>query len=529
MTFAPGYPQRAVYAYGGAVAAGGPLAASAGVDVLRSGGNAVDAAITAALVQSTVELPWGGIGGDAFVLVRTAGGQVGAINGSGGAPLKLADRLDEGTVIPRFGPLSIAVPGFVGAVEAAHSRFGKLAFARLFDAAIGYAGEGFPVPPELFEAMRRVLPELDQAGPLASLLRTVAGVGARLRQERLADTLAAVAEGGSTEFYERLGKVIATHVTNGGGALGVDDLGAHSTEWLPTVTTTYRGREVHTHPPVSLGCVLLQELELYTRLGLEHLDPDDPRRIDAMVRCKHAAFAHTTRLLADPANRVPGAVDLLAADALDQMAADVRERRTATPARVGGEGSDTTCVVAIDAEGNSAAIIHSLFNEFGSRELDPATGVLLNDRLANQRFSATGQGGVAPGGRPLHTLNAVLVTESGRPELVMATPGGRGQVQTSFQVLVNLIDGELDPQQAIDAPRWLSGAPRRPEPNDALYLEPQVDPVVARELAELGHHTVSTDVHAGDLFGSCVAVGQAANGALFAAADHRREARTATF
>lgn len=532
MTYAPSYPQRAVYGYGGAVSAGSPLAASAGLDVLRSGGNAVDAAVGAALVQSVVELPWGGIGGDAFVLVRTPDGAVGAINGSGAAPLKLATRVAEGATIPRFGPLSVGVPGFVAAIEALHVKYGRTPFAALCAPAIGYAADGFAVPPELHAAIADVRPSLDPTAPLAQLLASVPGVGGRLRQERLADTLTAVAAGGAREFYGRLGESIAGHLAAGGGAMSPDDFGEHTVAWVAPLHTSYRGRRVHTHPPVSLGCVLLQQLELYDRLGLGYYAPDDPRRIDAMVRCKHAAFAHTMEILSDPAHRVPGAVDLLDADALDRIAERLLERppgELEPEPLTAADGTDTTCVVAIDAEGCVAAVIHSLFNEFGSRELDPATGVLLNDRLANQRLTLDGRGGLAPGGRPLHTLNAVLVTHAERPELMLATPGGRGQVQTSFQVLVNMIDGQLDPQQAIDAPRWLSGAPRRSEPDDALYLEPDVDPTVDEVLSRQGHHTVRTDVHAGDLFGSCVAVGSTADGALFAAADHRREARTATF
>ncbi len=507
--------------------------------MLRAGGNAVDAVIAAAYVQSVVELPWGGIGGDAFVLVRTPMGEVLALNGSGAAPIKLGTRVNDGDTIARFGPLSVTVPGFVSALDLVHQRCGTMPLEQLLAAAIDYARSGFPLTAEFAGASRRVCTELDPDAPLRLMLEGNPGsTGSRFRLSTLADTLEAIADGGASAFYQRIGDGIATRLATRGGALIPDDFAAHRSSWVPVMSTQYRDVTVSTHPPVSMGCVLLHELALYERLGMPFREPTNPDRIDAMARCKHVAFGRTLAALRDARRRDPDAEQiaelqrtLLDPQQLDVLASQMMTRPVAELSRWAGaaDGPDTTCVVAADRHGYTAAIIHSLFNEFGSRELDPDTGVLLNDRLANQVYAGDGNGGIAGGGRPSHTLNAVLVERDGRPIMMLATPGGRGQVQSTFQVVVNAIDGGLDPQQAIDARRWLSGAPRRPEPNDQLYLEPGASSELIADLEGRGHQALITDDASSDLFGSCVAVGQMGDGALYAAADRRREAHAATF
>jgi gamma-glutamyltranspeptidase / glutathione hydrolase len=536
----PAVPQHSVYGYGGMVSAGGSLAAASGLDAMRSGGNAVDAVIAAAYVQSVVEFPWGGIGGDAFVLVRTPTGEVFAMNGSGAAPMKLGAHVAEGETIGRFGPLSVSVPCFSRAVEALHTRFGSKSFADLIGPAIEYADDGFAMTPELRSACTKVLGTLEQGSGLRELLESNSlEVGSRFMHKHLAATLSAVAEGGADVFAAEIGEKIASSMAARGGALTPDDFAASEPCWTDPMSLRYRGVDVRTHPPVSMGGVLLIELGLYERLAIDRGDPLDPIRVDAMVRCKHAAFARWTAVMNDPELRgseepeLAGAVHaaLLDESVLNSIAEDllstpVAELRRPEPP---GDGSDTTCVVAADSEGYCAAIIHSLFNEFGSRELDPATGVLLNDRLANQRYATGGLGGIAGGHRPQHTLNAVFIDGGDQPSMMLATPGGRGQVQSNLQVIANVYDAGLDVQQAIDAPRWLSGAPRRPEPNDHLFLEPGFPTELRDALTARGHKIAEPDEVSSDLFGSCIAVGRSSGGALYAAADHRREARTASY
>ena len=511
----------------GAVAAGSELAMEAGVDVLRSGGNAVDAVIAGAYVQSVVEVPWGGAGGDAFVMVHSASGEVGVLNGSGASPLKLAAKVDFEQSIPRFGALSVAVPGFFAALETTHARFGTRPLLDLVAPAVRLAEQGFEASEHLVAAAERIRPALSVDDPLAVLLDQLDGTHARtLRQPSLADTLVHAVSAGAQDFYSDIGEGLARRIWDLGGALSPDDFAAHRCEWTEPIRGSYRDVEVYTHPPVSLGCILLIQLGLYERLGLEHRHPEDPVRLDAMIRCKRRAFAAALPVLLDPEVDLEAATRLLDPDHLDKLAVGLLDTpvKALDSVATSEDGTDTTCVAAVDDEGNFAVIIHSLFNEFGSRLLDPETGLLLNDRLANQRLSRNGGPGLVPGGKPIHTLNAVLAQRDGLPLVMMATPGGRGQVQTTFQVLVNMVDGGDDPQQAIDAPRWLSGAPRRPAPNDQVYLEPSTPSTSVDELRRRGHEVIVTDGSATDLYGSCVAVAGRAGGPVYAAADHRRAA-----
>lgn len=511
----------------GAVAAGSEPAMTAGLEVLGRGGNAVDAVIAASYVQSVVEVPWGGAGGDAFVMVHTAEGEVHVLNGSGASPMKLGTKITIDQSIPRFGALSVAVPGFFAALELTHRRLGRTPLVDLAAPAVDLAYEGFVATDHFVAAADRIRPALDADDPLSLLLGQLDGDDrAVFRQPRLGDTIRRAVTEGAAGFYADIGEGLARRLWDLGGAMSPDDFASHTCDWTEPVHARYRGVDVYTHPPVSLGCVLLVQLGLYDRLGLEHRDPEDPVRLDAMIRCKRRAFAAALPVLLDPEVDIEAARALLDPEYLDRLAVGLLDVPVKALDVVGGasDGPDTTCVAAVDDEGNLAVVIHSLFNEFGSRVLDAETGLLLNDRLANQRLAHGGQGGVVPGGRPIHTLNAVLARRDDTPMVMMATPGGRGQVQTSFQVLVNMIDGGLDPQRAIDAPRWLSGAPRRPAPNDQVYLEPSTPADVVDELRRQGHDVVVTDGSATDLYGSCVAVGAVAGRELIAAADRRRAA-----
>lgn len=575
--------------------------------MLSRGGSAVDAAVAAAAVQCVVEFPWGGIGGDAFVLVRepsdrddrlqpsrvsetsqSLSGEVAhgranrlqpslsskgrdlssltvALNGSGTAPVGLEAAVQSGSKVPRFGPVSVAVPGFADAVCRAHARFGTLPLTDLFAPATELARAGVVLAGELGRAAERVVPDLEPDSPLRQVLEgALARPDKTLALPALAGTLEVVAADGPDAFYRGpISESLTTWVQSRGGVLDPDDLAVHSSEWVEPITTAYRGATVAVHPPVSLGCVALLELRLYERLALSGADHGDPVRIDAMVRCKHAALADVLAVLGDDPGAAERAEHLLSDEHVEARVRGLMEAapedlihpatglaqaagasrtvglgqstalsspaagpRRAAAGPAAGDGADTTCVAVADGRGQQAVIIHSLFNEFGSRELDPATGVLLNDRLGNQTVGP-GPGRVSGGRRPLHTLHAFSVERGGAPSMMGATPGGRGQFQTNFQVIVNALDGGMGLQAAIDAPRWLSGAPRRPGADRRLHLEPSLGPEAARRLRDRGHDAVLTGPHDTELFGSVTAVGLAAEGSLAAAADRRREAASA--
>lgn len=549
----PSEPRRPVTGPRGVVSAGDPLAAAAAVRALRAGGNAVDGVLAAALVQCVVEFPWCGLGGDAFLLVDTPGGRPRAINGSGVAPAGIEAAVGgPGARAPRFGPLSVAVPGFVAAWWLAATTAGSLPPAVLAEAAVELAVDGFPADAGLVAAVGRLSARSARSGAVSA-----GGAGARamfaaipglvaaapgdvLRLPDLGATIAAVAADGPDAFYRGpVGARIADQLAARGGVLDRVDLAAHEASWTDPLTIDYRGRRVVTHPPVSLGAALLAELRVAEGFELAGYPLGGADLTDLLVRCKLAAFAELPHL-GDTADVAEVVAALLSDERAASWRAAIRRdgRVPAGPVAAVGGGLDTTSVAVADSAGTTAVLIHSLFNEFGARELVGGTGVLLNDRLANLVVDPAVPNGLRAGRRPIHTLNAYLVQEDVRGRSVVtaagATPGGRGQVQTNLQVLTHLIDFGLGAQDAVDRPRWLSGTPRTANPDDILYLEHGFDPETAAELRRRGHavrvippagaeHDLGPDLDADDLFGACTVVTRdPATGAVAAAADHRR-------
>jgi gamma-glutamyltranspeptidase / glutathione hydrolase len=525
----------AVTGPGGVTAAGSPQAAQTAAAILSAGGTAVDAAIAASAVQCVVEFPWCGLGGDGFLLIRPARGDVVAINGSGAAPGRAAEGLDGLDRVPRFGPRSVAVPGLVSAWELAHGRFGTRPLPELLEPAIGIARDGFAADPRLSSAIKAAREDPSISPGLAALL--AGSDGTRFAQPDLATTLAEISSGGSKYFYRgAFARQMADHLTSRGGVLSAGDMAAHTMDWSRPLAIGYRGHVIYEHPPVSLGSILLQELRIFEQCDSSQLAFGSAGLIDLMVRCKIAAFADAfaaddslgvdARLSLGRArwwrDRLPG----LPAPPGVPVVGDTGAGSTAQAPVVPG-GPDTTCLAVRDAAGTTVTVIHSLFNTFGSREVVEGTGVILNDRLASLAVPGSGPAGgtvagprLAPGGRPPHTLNSYLVVRGDDVVIAGATPGGRGQVQTSFQVLVNLVDKGMNPLEAVCAPRWMHGTPRTAVDDGALYLEAALGQQTVARLADLGHAVRISD-DADEMFGSCTAVGSAPSGS-YAVADGRR-------
>jgi len=502
------------HGYRGAVAAGSPPAATAAVEVLAAGGTAMDAAVAASAVQCVAEFPWCGIGGDMFMLVHRDDLGVVALNGSGAAPVHTSPELLALPQVPRFGPLSVAVPGLPMAWQLALDRFGTRPLAELLGPAVKLAYDGVPVDARLGRALDRVRPDLGDHPELAAMLdRNGATRGALFTQPDLGQTLEALGRFGAEWFYRGdFARRLADHLRSRGGLLAEDDLARHDAAWAAPLSVDYRGYQVFQTPPVSLGAAMLSELRIFEQFDLTGLGPDSPELIDLMVRCKMAAFADLAE--GDP----------LAPERPAYWRDRLRELPAATTVPAAG-GTDTTCLAVTDASGMTVTMIHSLFNAFGSRELVEGTGVILNDRLATLRIGDLPGPRLVPGGRPLHTLNAYVVKRRDRVVIAGATPGGRGQVQTNFQILVNLIDHGMSPLAAVEHPRWLHGTPRRYADDTTLYVEGGLPDTTVERLGELGHDTrIATDPDDEDLFGSATVVGHTPCAGLYAVADGRRGA-----
>lgn len=521
------------------VSAGSPLAASAAFEVVVRGGNAVDAVLAGSMAQCVVEWPWCGLGGDAFMLIAAPGEMPAALNGSGPAPSKIVHIVSRGQRIPRFGPLSVGTPGFVAAWYAAHARYGTRPAAELIEPAIRMASNGVPVDWNLAMAFCRLRGEVEgqEAAEIASTMLPAEGrdPGQMFSQPDLAQSLATLAAGGADAFYRgELAQRMVAALSARGGALGMSDLGSCHVEFVEPLGVSYRGYTVLANPPVSLGVVLLEELKLAERFNLGDMSPNSADVVDRMLWCKRAAFTDAARL-SDPAK--DGSFDastLLTDEHIDRLHAQFHPG--AGPIEPVedefGLGTSTTSIAVADASGSFAVMVHSNFNEFGSREVADGTGILMNDRLAGLTVDPSLPNGIMPGRRPLHTLNAYMVlTDGGAPAVVGATPGGRGQVQTNFQVVSAVVDHKMDLQAAVERPRWLSGTPRTPVQDEKVYLEEGYPVEIGNCLRSYGNEVTvvqnSSELVSSDFFGACTVVGtDRDSGALQTAIDPRRNVST---
>jgi gamma-glutamyltranspeptidase / glutathione hydrolase len=468
------------------VAADHPLACGAGMQALREGGTAVDAALAAAAVMTVVQPHYSQLGGDLFLLAHDAAtGDVRAVNASGSAPAAAtAGHYRARGGIPARGPAAVAGPGVVAGWGAAHARWGRLPWRRLFDAAIDYAGAGFPVSTRLSRAIAANLDVL-RAHPTAAAQFLTDGEaprpGALLRQPGLAATLRTIAAGGPRAFYEgEIAERIAAAFRDAGGLLSAADLAATGADLLDPPVTSYRGLTVHEQPPVSQGFIVLSALNLVEPYDLAAMP--EPERIHLLAEALKLAFEDRYAHLGDPRH-----VDVPLARLLSKDHARDRGRlldraacRAFAPAQPLTSG-DTTYLCAVDADGNAVSLIQSVFAGFGSGFVAGDTGVLFNNRLTGFTLDPGHPNELAPGKRTVHTLNTYLVTRAGRVAIVGGTPGADRQVQTNVQVLTNVIDLGLDARAALDAPRFSLAAGAGLELEDGFSAETRA------ALTRLGH------------------------------------------
>jgi len=520
MTYRP-----TVRAANGIVASGHHLATAAGLAALRDGGSAVDAAIAAAAVCAVVLPQRTAIGGDVFALVYDARARtVTAYNGSGAAPAAV-DATEFGRGFSDRGAKLATVPGCVAAWSDMLADHGRLGLDRVLSPAIAYATEGFPVSDALEAAIGEQGDRIS-ADPTAAEAYSPRGrhprAGELLQQPDLAASLRAIAANGADTFYRgELAERIAEGIAAIGGWITADDLAAHATERREPIEASYRGLRVIGQPPVSQGHVLLEELAIADGLDLRSMGWGSAEQIHTMVEIKKLAFADRDAMAGDPRS-VPFVVEEL----MDK--AFVAQRRRAIPGRAAERvepavlPANTTYLAVVDREGNAVSLIESVFSLFGSATMVPGTGILLNNRLSGFSLDARSPNVLAPGKRPVHTLNTVMVLDGSTPRFVYGTPGAQAQVQTNFQLAVALIDHGLDVQEAIEAPRWFHEAGR------ALKIESRVSEQVRKALAAKGHDVQLLGDWA-EVTGGAQAVAIDENGVFSAGADPRREGYAAGY
>jgi gamma-glutamyltranspeptidase/glutathione hydrolase len=507
----------------GLVATDHHLATAAGLQALRDGGSAVDAAVAAAAVCAVTQPHRTSIVGDLFALVYDASRrEVTAYNGSGAAPRSLSlEQFANG--FPKEGALIATVPGVIAAFDDLMRDHGRLGLDRVLAPAIQYADEGFPVSDVLAEGFGDSGARLDAEaahvfGPRGRFPRA----GEILQQPDLAATLREIASHGAAAFYEGpLAERIASAVREVGGAITAEDLAEHRTDRPAPARVTYRGHTVYGQPPVSQGHILLEELAIAQGLGMSELEWGSPDLIHQMVEIKKMAFADRDAYSGDPR-----AVPFEVARLFDVRFAE--SRRRAIPARAsertdpGYLSADTTYLAVVDRDGNAVSLIESVFSEFGSACVAPGTGVLLNNRLIGFSLDESSPNALAPGKRPVHTLNTVIALDGNSPRFVFGTPGRHAQVQTNFQLAVGLIDQGFDVQRAIEEPRWYHESGR------ALKMESRFSEATRKGLAARGHEIALLGEWA-EVTGGAQAIAIDSNGVFSGGADPRREGHAAGY
>lgn len=451
------YPRHATTA-GGILCTSDYRATKAGIDVLDSGGNCIDAALAAAAVLNVVEPYNSHLGGDAFLLYYSASEQkVTALNGSGAAPAS-ARLEDFATGIPLRGVRAATVPGQVHAWLTAHSRWGGLPLERLLEPAITYAREGYEVSRTLAAAIAQATDCHDQPGFREHFLPdgTPPVAGQVIRQPNIGRTLQLLAKEGVDAYYRGpIADALIQMSRRLGGWFEPQDLALHESCIQPPIAYDYRGYQVLEQPAPSQGIITLQCLALARQLGIPDLAFDDPDRVHRMIEILKACYVDRFRFWADPTfSRLPTEA-MLSDGYLSTRAQQIRRDRAGQyPPGDLPVGKDTTYFAVVDAEGNSLSYIQSVFHSFGCGVIEPTWGILLNNRMNGFCLEKGHPNVLQAGKRPVHTLNTYMVLKDGVPVLVGGTPGGPSQVQWNFQVLSNWLDLRMSVDRAAAAPRW---------------------------------------------------------------------------
>jgi gamma-glutamyltranspeptidase/glutathione hydrolase len=521
------FPSRRspVLARHGLVATSQPLAAMAGLRILMEGGNAADAAVATAAMLNVVEPMSTGIGGDCFALVYEAeGGRVTALNGSGRAPraftLAEAQRLGLAE-IPLTGPLPVTVPGTVSGWQALLDRFGSLPLARCLVPAIETAEAGFAVSPRISAGWQRSTEKLSRNEEAARVYLPAPRPGQIHRQPDLAATLRRIGEGGAEAFYRGpLAERIAAAVQAKGGYLAAEDLAAHQATWHEPIGTDYRGVRILEHPPNGQGLAALLALNVVAGDDLAAMGYYAPERWHLMIEAMRLGMVDAGRYVADPERADVPLEALLSREYAAGRRAAIDPGRSMSLAAPGQpEHRDTVYLTVADGQGNAVSFINSLYYGFGSGLVVPGTGICLQNRGACFVLEP-GHANVLEGGkRPYHTIIPAMALREGRLWLSFGVMGGFMQPQGHLQVVVNMVDYGLDPQAALDAPRFRvdeRGGPR-------VAIETAVPLKTRQALAALGHEVQPETTFAPGFGGGQVIAFDPDAGVLWGGSDPRKD------
>lgn len=477
----------------GMVGASNPLAAQAGLNILRQGGNAADAAVATSAMMNVMDPGSCGVGGDCFALyfdARTK--QVSALNGSGRAPLALTLDTVQDLGWEKMNPRhahSVTVPGAVRGWHDLLQQHGTMALADVLGDAIHYASEGFPTAPvvgyrwEHSDAFLRSAANAEEYLPNGDTPKA----GQVLRLPGLANTLRAIAEGGPDAFYSGpIAEAIVSSLQEQGGLMTLDDLKHHRSTWDEPIHSDYHGITVYECPPNGQGLTALIALNIAENFDLQSLPWGSPQRIHLMVEAMRLAWADAREYIADM-RRADVPVDaLLSKDYASARAALIHPYYAADPPAPGElpGGADTIYLSVVDGAGNACSFIKSLYMGFGVGIVARGTGVWLQNRGSGFSLVPGHRNALAPGKRPYHTIIPGMALKDGALWASFGVMGGFMQPQGHFQVISAMVDDELNPQEALNRPRWYVDSG---DPGGALLVEDGSPFKTLADLAERGH------------------------------------------
>lgn len=461
-----------VYAPHGVVATSQPLATGAALDVLRHGGNAVDAAVTAAAVLGVVEPHMTGIGGDLFAILWVAEqGRLVGLDASGRAgSLMTAERIRAAghTGVPATGAGSITVPGALAGWAALLDAYGTRPLAQALTPAIDLAMEGFPLTPVIARQWTAQSAKLsaDEGARATYLVHggRAPRAGEWFANPDLGDSLRAVAASGPGALYGgALGHAVVEGVRALGGWLTTQDLSGYAPDWVEPISLEYKGHTLWEIPPAGQGIAALQMLGMARACDLAGMGWNSADYLHTLIELKKLAFADLAAHVGDRDAMVAAPSALLDAGYLEGRAAQLDPERAAERAAPGAPhtAGETIFLAAADRYGNMVSLINSIYDHFGSGVVVPGTGFALQNRGAGFVLSEGHPNRVAPGKRPLHTIIPAFVTRAGAPWMAFGVMGGPMQPQGHVQVLLNLLEFGMDPQEAVDAARFRHLAGRR--------------------------------------------------------------------
>jgi len=541
---APFATRAPVIAQHGMAATMQPLASQIALDVLKKGGTAVDAAIAANAALGLMEPVSSGVGGDLFAIVwdpKTK--RLYGYNGSGRSPkgrsyADMKRKLAGRAYIPYFGSLSVSVPGAVDGWYALHEKFGKVPMPELLAPSISYARDGFPVSQYIAALWRANMISLSSSSDVeefenAQKTYLINGAppvhGQIFKNPDLARTYQAMAQGGRDAFYKgQIARAMDAYFRRIGGDLRLEDFAAHHGDWVEPISVNYRGYDVYELPPNSQGAAALEMLKILEGYNLKAMGPGSADTLHLMIEAKRLAYEDLAKYFADPDFANVPVKELLSEAYAKQRRAQIKMER-ANPNIGPGDAKlntgDTTYLAVADKDGMMVSLIQSNYDDLGSGLVPDGLGFMFQDRGALFSMDPKSPNVYAPNKRPFHTIIPAFVMKDGEPYMAFGLMGGDMQPQGHVQILVNMIDFGMNPQEAGDFMRFhhIGGTDVTGYPGQGVglvYMESGVAPAVRTELAKRGH---SVMIGGGSYGGYQAILRDKRNGTYWGATEMRKD------